>query len=123
MADQQPNDDDQQLMTLYFQIGTGVLSALLLAFGIWGYMRGSDDVFAVGMASRVGVTLAVISLAMPQLLDLRRRLPTIVVAFTLVALFLISARGNVGKILIGILVLALAANSVLAWLASLSGKK
>ena len=110
-------------MVLYFQIGTGLLAALLLAFGVWGYTTGSEHVVAVATAIRVGMTLAVMSLAMPQLAALRRRLPGIVIAFGLVALLLISTRPKVGNILVGILALALTANTALAWLASLTGKK
>ena len=122
MTDKPPNND-QQPMVLYFQIGTGVIAALLLAFGAWGYAAASVHPFTAATAVRVGATLSVISLAMPQLIGLRRRLPSIVIAFGLVALLLISARGNVGKILLAILAIALAANTVLAWLASLTGKK
>ena len=126
MANKRPNDkqpNDDQHLVFYFQIATGVIAALMLAFGGWGYLAGSDDVFIVGMAVRLGATLGVISLAMPQLAVLRRRMPSIAIAFGLVALLLISTRGNVGRILLGILAAALAANAVLAWLANLSGKK
>ena len=122
MADKQTHDD-QRHVVLYFQIGTGVIAALLLAFGVWGYLSGSDDVFIVGMAVRVGATLAVISLAMPQLVVLRRRLPSIVLAFGLVAIFLVSTRPKIGTVLVGLLAIALTANTALAWLASLTGKK
>ena len=128
MADKQPNDskppsESDQSMVLYLQIGTGVLAVLLLVFGVWGILAGSEQVVAVGTAVRVGATLGVISLAMPQLAVLRRRLPNIAIAFVLVALFLISYKGNVGKILLGVMFAALAANTALAWLASITGKK
>ena len=123
MVNKQTNKDEQQHLVLYFQIGTGLIAASLLAFGVWGYMSGSEDVFIVGMAVRVGATLAVLSLAMPQLFALRRRVPSIIIAFGLVALFLISTRPKVGNILVGILAVALTANTALAWLASLTGKK
>ena len=122
MADKQSNDD-QHWLTLYFQIGTGLIAALLLAFGVWGYMAASVHPFTVGMAIRVGATLAVVSLAMPQLVVLRRRLPSIAIGFALAAIFLIAVRPKIGNILIGILAVALTANTALAWLASVTGKK
>ena len=100
-----------------------MFAALLLAFGIWGYMAASVHPFTVGMAIRIGATLAVISLAMPQLVILRRRLPSIVIAFALVAIFMIGAKPRVGPVLLGILAVVLTANTALAWLASVAGKK
>ena len=122
MADKQSNKAQKRL-TLYFQIGTGVFAGLILAFGAWGYIAASVHPFTVGMAIRMGATLAVISLAMPQLVVLRRRLPSIALGFALVAIFLIAARPKIGNVLVGILAIALAANTALAWLASVTGKK
>ena len=122
MAKQQ-KDNDPNRETLYYQVGAGTLAALLIAFGVWGYMAGTVHPFTTGMAIRIGATLAVISLAIPQLAGLRRRLSGIALGVVLVAMFLIAARPKVGSVLIGVLVIALTANSVLAWLASVTGKK
>lgn len=122
MAKQQ-KDNDPNRETLYYQVGAGTLAALLIAFGVWGYMAGTVHPFTTGMAIRIGATLAVISLAIPQLAGLRRRLSSIALGVVLVAMFLIAARPKVGSVLIGVLVIALTANSVLAWLASVTGKK
>ena len=107
----------------YYQFGIGMTGALMLVFGIWGYVVGSVHPFTVGMAIRVGTMLAVICLALPQLVGLRRRLPSIALGFGLVAMFLIAARPRIGNILVGVLAIALTANAALAWLASLTGKK
>jgi len=117
------SNKDRERMTLYFQVGTGVFAVLSLAFGFWGYVAGSVHPFIVGMAIRVGATLAVISLAMPQLVVLRRRLPSIALGCALVAMFLIAAQPRIGRVLVGILVIALTANTAVAWLASMTGKK
>jgi len=107
----------------YYQFGIGALGALILAFGIWGYVATTIHPFTVGMAIRVGTLMAVICLALPQLDSLRRRLPSIALGFGLVAMFLIAARPRLGNILVGVLAIALTANATLAWLASLSRKK
>ena len=96
---------------------------MLVGFGTWGYVASAVHPFTTGMAIRVGATLAVISLAIPQLAGLRRRLPSIALAFGVLALFFIAVRPKVGNILIGVLAVALTANAAMAWLASVTGKK
>lgn len=121
MVNQQP--DANQRLLLYYQIGLGAFATLLLAFGIWGYLSAGIHPFVVGMAIRVGVIMAVICLALPQLAGLRRVLPGIAIGFGVVAMILLAAKPKIGNILIGILAIALTANTALAWLASLTGKK
>ena len=121
MANQQ-KDNDQKREMLYYQVGTGTLAVVLVGFGAWGYLASTVHPFTTGMAIRIGATLAVISLALPQLAGMRRRLPRIALAFGLLALFFIAVRPKVGNILIGVLAVALTANAALAWLASVTGK-
>ena len=122
MANHQ-KDNDQKRDMLYYQVGTGTLAVVLVGFGAWGYLAATVHPFTTGMAIRIGATLAVISLALPQLSGMRRRLPSIALAFGLLALFFIAVRAKVGNILIGVLAVALSANAALAWLARVTGKK
>ena len=122
MANQQ-KDNNQKREILYYQVGAGTLAVVLIGFGAWGYLASTVHPFTTGMAIRIGATLAVISLALPQLAGMRRRLPSIALAFGLLALFFIAVRPKVGNILIGVLAVALTANAALAWLASVTGKK
>ena len=122
MANQQ-KDNDQKRAIFYYQVGAGTLAVVLVGFGTWGYVASAVHPFTTGMAIRVGATLAVISLAIPQLAGLRRRLPSIALAFGVLALFFIAVRPKVGNILIGVLAVALTANAAMAWLASVTGKK
>ena len=122
MANQQ-KDNDQKREIFYYQVGAGTLAVVLVWFGTWGYVASAVHPFTTGMAIRVGATLAVISLAIPQLAGLRRRLPSIALAFGVLALFFIAVRPKVGNILIGVLAVALTANAAMAWLASVTGKK
>lgn len=122
MANQQ-KDNDPKWELLYYQIGTGTLAVLLLGFGAWGYLAATISQFNAGMAIRIGAMLAAVGLALPQLAGLRRRLPSIALAFGLMAMFLIAVRPKIGNVLIGVLAIALTANSALAWLATMAGKK
>ena len=122
MANQQ-KDNGRQREMFYYQVSTGTLAFVLVGLGVWGYLTSTVHPFTTGTAIRMGATLAVISLALPQLVGLRRRLPSIALAFGLLALFFIAVRPKVGNILIGVLAVALTANSALAWLASVTGKK
>ena len=122
MANQQ-KDNDRNRELLYYQIGTGTLAVMLIGFGTWGYLASALHPFTTGMAIRVGATLAVVSLALPQLVVLRRRLPSIALALGMVALFLIAVRPRVGNVLVGVLAVSLTANTVLAWLSNVMGKK
>ena len=122
MATPQRNKN-QKLEMFYYQVGAGTLAVVLVGFGTWGYVASAVHPFTTGMAIRVGATLAVISLAIPQLAGLRRRLPSIALAFGVLALFFIAVRPKVGNILIGVLAVALTANAAMAWLASVTGKK
>ena len=122
MANQRQPGEPQRLMR-YYQFSIGATGALILAFGIWGYVAASVHPFAVGMAIRVGTMLAVICLALPQLIGLRHRLPSIALGFGLVVMFLIAARPRIGNILVGVLAIALTANAALAWLADLTRNK
>ena len=122
MANQQKDNDPKREM-LYYQVSTGVLAFVLVGFGFWGYLTATVHPSAPGMAIRVGTTLAVTSLALPQLVGLRRRLPSIALAFGMLVLFFVAVRPKVGNVLVGVLAVALTVNSVLAWLANLAGKK
>jgi len=122
LANQQ-KDNDQKREMRYYQIGTCTLAIVMIGFGAWGYLASTVHPFTTGMAIRIGATLGVISLALPQLAGIRRRLPNIVLAFGLLALFFIAVRPKVGNILIGVLAVALTANAAMAWLASVAGKK
>ena len=122
MANQQKDNGRQQEM-FYYQVSTGTLAFVLVGLGVWGYLTSAVHPFTTGTAIRMGATLAVISLALPQLVGLRRRLPSIALAFGLLAMFFIAVGPKVGNILIGVLAVALTANSALAWLASVTGKK
>ena len=122
MANQQ-KDNDRKREMLYYQVSTGTLAVILVGFGAWGYLTSAVHPFATGTATRVGATLAVISLALPQLAGLRRRLPSIALAFGLLVMFFIAVKPQFAKIIGGVLVVALTTNAVLAWLARVTGKK
>lgn len=121
MANPQKNNDQKQEM-FYYQVGTGTLAVVLISFGVWGYLTSAHP-FATGMAMRIGATLAVISLALPQLAGLRRRLPSIALAFGLLVIFFIAVKPNFARVIGGLLAVALTANAALAWLANVTGKK
>ena len=122
MANQQ-KDNDQKRDMLYYQVGTGTLAVVLVGFGAWGYLASTVHPFTTGMAIRIGATLAVISLALPQLAGLRRRLPSIALPFGLLVIFFIAVKPDFARIIGGLLAVALTANAALAWLANVTGKK
>ena len=122
MANQQ-KDNDQKREMFYYQVSTGTLAVVLVGFGAWGYFASTIHPFTTGMAMRIGATLAVISLALPQLVGLRRRLPSIALAFGLLVIFFIAVKPNFARIIGGLLAVALTANAAMAWLASVTGKK
>jgi hypothetical protein len=106
---------------LYYQTTIGAIAAALLLLGLIGYLGDGFNPFLTGMAVRIGATLAVVALALPQLYQLRHRLPGIVGSFALFALIIIAVRPNLGNVLISLLVVALVAHGVLGWLAKATG--
>lgn len=118
-----PNDNSNESTAVYYQIASGAVAAALLVGGVLGYVTGNGHPFALGMAVRIGATMAVISLAMPQLYRLRNRIPGIALGIALACVLLIAVRPKLGNVLISLGAILLAVNFALGWMASVAGKR
>jgi len=118
-----PNNKSKDPTAIYYQISCGVLATALLLVGILGYATGNGHPFALGMAIRIGATMAVISLAMPQLYRLRSRIPGIALGGALACVLLIAVRPKLGNVLIWLGAVLMAVNFLLGWMASVAGKR
>ena len=103
------------------RISLGLLAAIFLALGLFSMWQPTFSPFWEGMLVRVGSLLAVIWLAFPQLSGMRQKFPAILIGAALVALVLIAARPNQGRLFIGLLSAALVVTGVLKWLARHTG--
>jgi hypothetical protein len=119
----QPKSSNTDRRLLYYQSATAALAAGLLLLGLVGYLGEGYDPFLTGMAVRIGATLAVVALAMPQLYQLKNRLPGVVGGIALFALVIIATRPNIGKVLLTLLVIAVTVFGVLSWLSKMTGSK
>lgn len=108
---------------LYYQTATAAVAACLLLLGLVGYLGDGYDPFLTGMAVRIGATLAVVALAMPQLNQLKKRLPAIAGGIALFALIIIATRPNIGKVLLTLLVVAVTILGAISWLSKMTGAK
>lgn len=99
----------------------GILAVISLMAGLVWYLRqpGADP-FQAGVLVRVGTILAVISLAYPQLLALRHRVPTMMIGLGAVIIFLVAARGTQGRIIVALIVFSVSVAGALKWLSKLA---
>lgn len=114
---------DTERGLIYYQSVTAAFAAVLLVCGLVGYLGEGFDPFLTGLFVRIGATMAVVALAMPQLFQLRRKLPSIVGGIAVCTLVIIAVRPRIGNVLLTLLVMALFAHGFLGWLSRLTGSK
>lgn len=103
----------------FIRHGTGIVAVLMLLVGVGLAFQPDAQGFA-GMAIRVGCLLAVIWLAFDQIMDLKSRLPVILIAIALVCLLLIASKPNIGRLLISLVAIGFAVNGALRWLSKMA---
>ncbi|MEL7496458.1 MAG: hypothetical protein AAFN77_02530 [Planctomycetota bacterium] len=100
-------------------IGLFAVIALIIGCSLM-FQPGSSQQFWSGSLIRVGCLLAVIWLAFSQLMDLKARLPAILIAIVLVCILIVAARPNFGRVLITLTIAAVAISSGIRWLSKFS---
>ena len=101
----------------------GVIALSMLLGGL--IFLGQPEVAIVwsGLLIRVGPLLAVIWLAYPQLLELRHKVPSILLGAAITAALVMAVRPNLGRIIVTLLVVVLVAGFVLKWIARKTGAR
>ena len=105
----------------YVRSATGILAILFLLGGVVLSLQQDTNPFWSGTGIRAGCLLAVIWLAYDQIQSLRGRLPTLALAFGLVALMMVATRPKIATWVIALLTIAFSVNGVLRWLSRIAG--
>lgn len=105
----------------YVRSATGILAILFLLGGVTLSLQNETNPFWAGTGIRVGCLLGVIWLAYDQIQSLRGRLPTLALAFGLVAMMMVATRPKIATWVIALLTIAFSVNGVLRWLSRIAG--
>ena len=99
----------------------GIVAAVCLVVGgLIYFLQPNPDPFWLGMLIRVGALLGVISLAFPELMSLKGKLPAVFFGLAAICIVLIAVRPNPGRILISLIVIGIGVGSVMKWISSIT---